>query len=211
MPTSFGRIATAAVMFLCVTASARAQQSMPYSAVAEGIDKVCTPATEGTGMHNVVYLARFADETGAFGPWQPSNPALEERAQSGSAFHGDDFLTVREGVALFTATVVHRSGTSPRTQTEAWCFVGGQLARATVDAIDPDVSGEWRHTQYFNRDTDKPAYERLQAIDVQHPGAPVPRPSADGITLTRPKTPADLPFYAAYESALGPKLSTPKP
>jgi hypothetical protein len=205
MPTSFGRLATAAALFFCLTASARAQQSMPYSAVADGIDKVCTPATEGTGMRSVGYLARFADATGAFGAWQPSSPALEERAQSGSDFHGD-FLTVREGVARFTATVVHRSGTSPRTQTESWCFIGGQLARATVDAIDPDVSGEWRHTQYFNRDTDAPAYERLQGIDVQHPGAPVPRPSVDSITIAHPRTPADLPFYSAYKNVFGPKV-----
>lgn len=206
MPTSYGRIATAALAFLSVTASAGAQQSMPYSAVAEGIDKVCTPATEGTGMRIGGYLVRFADSAGAFGPWLPSSPALEEHAQSGSDFHGDDFLTIHEGVALFTATVVHRSGTSPRTQTESWCFIGGQLARATVDAIDPDVSGEWRHTQYFTRDIDAPTYERLQAVSVQHPGAPGPRPSADVITIARPKTPADLPFYSAYKNVFGPKV-----
>jgi hypothetical protein len=211
MPLPFGRIAAVACLCLTFARAAGAAPSQPaYSALATGIDKVCTPATAGTTTRSVAYLIRLADETGAFGPWQPSSPALEEHVEARTDFHGDEFATVREGAAIFTASVAHHSTVTPRTRTDAWCFIGGQLSRATADTIDPDASQEWRHTQYFDRDADVPAHDLIQTVDLTGHDGQGAVPPADAITIARYRTPADLPFYGAYESATG-KLSKPKP
>jgi hypothetical protein len=162
----------------------------------------------GTTTRKPVYLIRIGDGSGGFGPWQRTSPALESRLENEKFFHGDEFATVREGVAILAASVVHHSIVTPRVRTEAWCFIGGKLSRATVDTVDPDTSVEWRRTQYFDHDVDLPTFEVNGAINMNGTG-PVPKPSPDAVAITQYKTPADLPFYSAYQSA--PSLSPGKP
>ncbi len=164
----------------------------------------------GVTTRKPVYLVRLGDGSGGFGPWQRTSPALESGIENAKTFHGDDFLTVREGPAIFAATVVHHSSVTPRIRTEAWCFIGGKVSRASVDTVDPDTGFEWRRIQYFDHDVDLPTFEENVAANANGTG-PAPQPSPDVVAVTKYKTPADLPFYSDYEAATANKPSTSKP
>jgi hypothetical protein len=165
----------------------------------------------GTTTRSPVYLIRLGDGSGGFGPWQRSNPTAESRAENVTFFHGDDFATVREGVAIFTASVVHHSSFTPQIRTESWCFTGGELSRATVDTIDPDVGVEYRHTQYFDRDVDLPTWDYNESLNMRVLNGPVPKPSPAAVLVTHYKTPADLPFYSEYQAASASQPGKSKP
>jgi hypothetical protein len=188
-----------------------------YSPVMSGIDKVCSPVARGTGGKQALRLARLDGADGTPGPWLSSNPDLEERSVNSPAFHGGDFVIVNEATALLTASETHRDATAAQTspKTTAWCFEGGKLSRATCDVILADQQLEYRRTQYFDSDLDVPNEDLLQSvsIDGKHK-SPIPRPTMSLLDIEHYHTPSDLPFYEAYESALGhklPLLTMPKP
>jgi hypothetical protein len=178
-----------------------------YSPVAAGIDKVCSPVAGGSASKTTVRLARLDGADGTPGPWLRSSPSLEEHVVNASGFAGGDFAIVNESVALFTASVTHRdAATATGTQTKAWCFEGGKLSRATTETIDLPNQTEWRHTQYFDRDPDAPSADVINTTPLNGRAAPVPQPSPAVIAIDRYHTPADLPFYNVYKSALAGKL-----
>jgi hypothetical protein len=203
------RVAACAALFWGIVAGSNAPTAVTaafYSPVAAGIDKVCSPVAGGVATKTTVRLARLVAADGILGPWLRSTASLEDRAVNASGFAGGDFAIINESVALLTASVTHREAATTATQTKAWCFEGGKLARATTDTIDVTSQMEWRHTQYFDTDPDTPAADVINAGALGgRPGA-APKPSPAAITIDRYHTPAELPFYNAYKSALAGKL-----
>jgi hypothetical protein len=190
--------------FAALAAPGAADAPADYSPVAIGIDKVCTPVTSGTPAEKTIYLTRLIDAFGTPGPWQHSSADDSDRVPGTTAFPAAEFAIVHEATALLAASVAHRAAGGV-TQTNAWCFIGGKLARATSDTIVGDQADEYRHTEYFDRDTDSPTVDRVQLLTPPQ-GKPAPRPKPSAIAVMRYATPFDLPFYNAYAAALAGKL-----
>lgn len=202
------RLALGLAVVMSVPGIARAEMGASASApIVHDIDDRCDARVRVSKKTPGILLTRLYDRVGEPGPWRLATLASNKSLEDGDSdtFYKADFASLSAGRDSVLAGLDSTDSTGDGGEGTTWCFLDGKLARAYRVIGSATDDAVWKRTDYYG-DSNELLTHRSETIDISKSARKKPAWPPGAETIPAYRTPAQLPFYAAYLSARAGKL-----